>query len=57
MKNNALDINESIVKKYVESIRPDNPDIRAQLDFGYTYDGKVVILYEVRPFWNNPEKK
>jgi hypothetical protein len=27
MKNNALDINESIVKKYVESIRPDNPDI------------------------------
>ena len=56
MTNKAIDINESTIKKYVESIRPDNPEIRAQLDFGYSYDGKVVILYEIRPEWNNPKQ-
>ncbi|MBL4939457.1 MAG: DUF3024 domain-containing protein [Lutibacter sp.] len=56
MTNKAIDINESTIKKYVESIRPDNPEIRAQLDFGYFYDGKVVILFEIRPEWNDPKK-
>ena len=55
MTNKKIDINESTIKKYVESIRPENPEIRSQLDFGYSYDGKVVILYEIRPGWNDPK--
>lgn len=56
MKNTTIDINESTVKKYVESLRSDDPEIRAQLDFGYSYDGQVTILYEIRPVWNNPKE-
>ena len=56
MKNLAIDINESTIKNYVESLRPENQEIRKQLDFGYCYDGKVAIIYEIRPVWNNPEQ-
>lgn len=44
MIKNTTDINEFTIQKYVDSIRPDDPKIRAQLDFGYSYDGKTVIL-------------
>jgi len=56
MTRTTIDINESTIKKYVESVRSNNPEIRAQLDFGYSYDRKVIILYEIRPVWNNPKK-
>jgi hypothetical protein len=55
MTTKAIDINESTIKKYVESIRPDNLEIRAQLDFGYSYDGKIFIIYETRPQCNDPK--
>jgi hypothetical protein len=57
MKNSPIDINESTIKKYVESLRPEDETIREKLDFGYSYDGKVAILYEIRPVWNNPDEK
>lgn len=57
MKNKTIDINESTIKKYIEFLRPDDPEIRAQLDFGYSFDGKVALLYEIRPVWNNPKEK
>jgi len=56
MRDAKIDINESIIKKYVESKRPEDPDIRAKLDFGYSYDGRYVILFEIRPDWNNPKE-
>ncbi len=56
MKNKTIDINESTIKDYVESLRPENADIRKQLDFGYSYDGRVFVLFEIRPVWNDPEK-
>ena len=52
----TIDINESTIKKYVESIRPESSEIRAQLDFGYSYDGKITEIYEIRPLWNNPKE-
>ena len=52
-----MNINESTIKKYVESLRPENIEIREQVDVGYSYDGKVVILYEIRPDWNDQKKK
>lgn len=57
MKNTAIDINESTIKNYVESIRPKEPEIRNELDFSYTFDGKTAILYEVRPFFDDPKQK
>ncbi len=57
MANKTIDINESTIKKYVESLRPENPEIREQVDIGYSYDGKVVLLFEIRPDWQDPTKK
>ncbi len=56
MKNNTIDINESTIKKFMESLRPEDPEIRKKLDFGYSYDGKIAILYEIRPFCDDPKK-
>lgn len=56
MPDKTIDINEIKIKKYIESIRPDKPEIRKEIDFGYSYDGKIIILYEIRPVWKNPEE-
>ncbi|MCP4123493.1 MAG: DUF3024 domain-containing protein [Bacteroidetes bacterium] len=56
MTNSSIDINEFTIRNYVESIRSNNPKIRKELDFGYTYNGKIAILHELRPVWNNPDK-
>ncbi len=56
MKTTVIDINESTIKRYVESLRSDNPEIQAQLDYGYSYDGKFAFLYEIRPFWDDPKE-
>lgn len=47
---------EDIVKKYVESIRPKHAKVRKELDIDYSYDGKIVMMYEVRPVWKYPSK-
>ena len=31
--------------------------MRDQLDFGYRIEGQSVILFEIRPVWNNPQEK
>jgi len=56
MKDNPIDLNEATIKKYIDSKRPEDPEIRAQLDFHYSYDGKVAILFEIRPVWRMPDK-
>lgn len=56
MENKTIDINEATLKKYVASKRPEDLEIRKQLDFGYSWDGKVARLYEIRPFWDNPSE-
>jgi len=56
MENNAIDINESTIKKYVELFRPEDLKVRKQIDFGYSYDGKTALIYEIRPVWNNPKQ-
>ena len=56
MDKPAIDINEATIKNFVETLRPTDPEIRKKLDVGYSYDGKVAMLYEIRPVWNDPEK-
>ena len=56
MKNTTIDINELTIRQFIESRRPEDAEIRKQLDFGYSYDGKIALLYEIRPVWNNPNE-
>jgi len=56
MTTKTINLNESTIKKYVESLRPEDLEIRKQVDIGYSYDGKVVILFEIRPKWDDPKK-
>ncbi|WP_188459091.1 DUF3024 domain-containing protein [Psychroflexus planctonicus] len=53
----SIDINEGIVKKFVASIRPEDPEIRKQIDIGYVYIDKVFKLYTVRPSHDNSGQK
>ena len=56
MKNEVIDINHSTIKRYVESKRPENLEIRKQLDLAFSYDGQIIELFEIRPMWNNPKE-
>ncbi len=56
MPNRLVDINQSTIEKYVESKRPDDPEIRKELDLGYSYEGQIIELFEIRPVWNNPKE-
>jgi len=55
--SNSIDINESAIKKYVDSMRPESLEMRADLDMGYSYDGKQFILFEIRPIIDRPKEK
>ncbi|NPA69131.1 MAG: DUF3024 domain-containing protein [Chlorobi bacterium] len=55
-KKKVTDINELTIKKFTESLRPENPEIRSQLDFGYSYNGQTAEIYEIRPVWDNLSK-
>ena len=47
-----LNFDEKIIANYVESIRPP-ADVRKNVDLGYTFSEKEVVLFEIRPQWNN----
>lgn len=57
MDNTEIDINEVIVKNFIETLRPEDLEIRKELDFGYFYDGKSFEIFEIRPRWDKPEEK
>lgn len=45
MENTTININEATIKNFVASIRPEDIEIRKQLDFGYSFDKNIAILY------------
>lgn len=55
MAKKVRDLNESLVNDYIESIRPKDKEIRKQVDLGYSYDGKIFKLFEIRPAIDDPE--
>ena len=57
MKDEKFDLDDSKLKTFVESLRPENPETREQVDYGYSFDGSIVILFEIRPIWNKPQEK
>lgn len=47
-----LNFDEKIIANYVENIRPP-ADVRKNVDLGYAFSEKEVVLFEIRPQWNN----
>ncbi|SDR92657.1 Protein of unknown function [Polaribacter sp. KT25b] len=56
MPTKIIDINEATIKNYVEKLRPEDLEIRKQVDIGYAYRANVVSLYEIRPNWQDSKK-
>ena len=56
----TLDITKSVeiiqtMENYLDEIRPPE-EIRSKLDIGYEIIEQSVLLYEIRPVWNNPSE-
>lgn len=47
---------EKLVGEFIEKRRPP-PHIRNELDLGYRVKGQSVEIFEIRPMWQNPDKK
>ena len=54
-KGKLIDLTEYKIKSLIENLRPPK-EIRDQVDIGYSFDGKELILFEVRPFWDDPQQ-
>ena len=50
------DITTQYLKSFVETLRPEDIEIRKQLDYRFSWDSNVAILFEIRPKWNNPNE-
>jgi len=46
---------EKAIKCYLDKNRPP-PHIRHQVDLGYRISGQSVEIFEIRPFWINPQE-
>ncbi len=51
-----IGINEVYIKQFIESLRPEEEEIRKQIDYGYSWEKNTAILYSIRPFWQNPNE-
>jgi hypothetical protein len=47
---------EKLVGEFVKKRRPP-AHIRNKLDLGYRVKGQSVEIFELRPMWQNPDKK
>lgn len=50
-----IDLSEHQIKSFVETLRPQDPEIRKQLNIGYSWNKKDLILFEIRPSYLDPE--
>lgn len=44
---------ERALNNFLKVRRPP-PEIRSQVDISYQIDGQSVVIYEIRPQWDNP---
>ena len=51
----TINFEEKIIEKYVESIRPP-VELRKKVDLGYSFENNEVVLFEIRPHWNDESK-
>ena len=55
MSDYIISITEKTIKRFIEEERPP-VDIRDKLDLGYSFDGKVLEIFDIRPRWDNPSE-
>ena len=51
---NTVDLIE-IMENYIERTRPPK-EIRHELDINYRIDGQSIILFDIRPFWQDKSR-
>lgn len=56
MEQKNINIQEQYLKTFVETLRPQDPEIRKQVDIGYSWENNTAILFEIRPKWDHPEE-
>jgi spore coat polysaccharide biosynthesis protein SpsF (cytidylyltransferase family) len=44
-----------VLENYIERVRPPE-SMRHQMDISYKIENQSVIIYELRPVWNNPKE-
>ncbi len=50
-----VDLQEREIEMFIESLRPEDSEIRKKLDYRYTYTNHTIELYEIRLAWNDPQ--
>ncbi len=53
-QDNVIDFIEGRIRQRINSMRPPK-EIRDELDLGFSFDGRELILHEIRPHWNDPD--
>jgi len=53
MEKGSTTIFELQLTLFIDSLRPEDKNLRKQVDFGYSWDGKTAILFEIRPQFND----
>ncbi len=56
MEKPLISMVEVQLRSFIESLRPTDEETRKKLDFGYSWDGQIALLFEIRPQWNDPNK-
>lgn len=51
-----IDIRDVILKNFVDEIRPEDLEVRKKIDFGYSWDGNIALLFEIRPRWDKTDE-
>jgi hypothetical protein len=45
-----------VMETYLVNVRPPE-EIRNKVDINYKIEGQSIIVFEIRPVWNNPTEK
>lgn len=56
MSKPLISMVEVQLTSFIEAKRPADPEIRKQLDYGYSWDEQTALLFEITPQWNHPTK-
>lgn len=56
MEKKNIDIHEQYLKTFVEALRPQDPEIRKQINIGYSWGNNTAILFEIRPKWDDSKE-
>lgn len=51
-----IDITEHYLKTFIQKWQPEDPEVRKQLNYGYTWEKNTAILFAIRPYWLNPKE-